>query len=784
MKLELETNPSAFPFIDNDFVNNSAFENDSAELKPLLQQGIKAAKEGNRMEAKQLLLSVTEAEPDNEDALMWLASISEYPEELLGYLNNVLNFNPHNERASDWAKSTHLLLANDFLQRGIEASKKSQKEFARQNFLQAVAHNEENETAWLWLATVSDCVEEKNLYLRKVLNLNPENENALLMLKSVKNQNVESLFIKAVTEASTNKRKEAKETLEMVLEDAPGLEDAWVLKSFLSESFDEKITCYEQILELNSESPLANVNWTALLELMARAETVEMPEEQFSAAADENKEEVYDLNFSDETPESEQNNEVAEEVDASELPTQKLHLQTDSPVEETYFENEETGFEEVKFEENSEDYFVNQPELNAEPQIEMYYNNSAEDDDEVNLLEYQTEDAAETPAESESENFENQEVFEVSEEFPNYSYNSNNEETIVSEPENNSVSYYEADEDVFASTAAAETDYSQSFEETERNAVVPTAVSDASRFRVEDVSAFEDVSAGRNAFGDSSRDDCVTDFAPIEKPHEDFALENQQNKEEAVSKSSAELVTCPYCKAKNEPQEFVCNSCQTMLTLSDLEMLLAHQGADKHTLQYALEEMEAAGEQYELDAEELKMLGIGHINLKHLRLGLAYLQDALKLNPNDVVLSSQVNALAIRLAEIEEQENIHSSMPKNRKILVVDDSATVRKLISAKLSKSGHEVVCAIDGIEALEKINEIVPDLILLDINMPRMDGYQVCKLIRNNEATKDVPVVMISGKDGFFDKVRGRMAGTTGYITKPFGPETLMKTVETYIV
>jgi twitching motility two-component system response regulator PilG len=72
---------------------------------------------------------------------------------------------------------------------------------------------------------------------------------------------------------------------------------------------------------------------------------------------------------------------------------------------------------------------------------------------------------------------------------------------------------------------------------------------------------------------------------------------------------------------------------------------------------------------------------------------------------------------------------------------------------------------------------------LILLDIMMPQMDGYQVCKLIRSNEPTKNVPVVMISGKDGFFDKVRGRMAGTTGYITKPFGPETLMKTIETYV-
>jgi twitching motility two-component system response regulator PilG len=82
-----------------------------------------------------------------------------------------------------------------------------------------------------------------------------------------------------------------------------------------------------------------------------------------------------------------------------------------------------------------------------------------------------------------------------------------------------------------------------------------------------------------------------------------------------------------------------------------------------------------------------------------------------------------------------------------------------------------------------MDYLKNLAPDLILLDITMPRMDGYQVCKLIRGNPTTKDVPIVMISGKDGFFDKVRGRMAGATGYITKPFGPETLMKAVEHYL-
>jgi twitching motility two-component system response regulator PilG len=156
---------------------------------------------------------------------------------------------------------------------------------------------------------------------------------------------------------------------------------------------------------------------------------------------------------------------------------------------------------------------------------------------------------------------------------------------------------------------------------------------------------------------------------------------------------------------------------------------------------------------------------------------------AAQFNPNNVVLQGQVNALHIRLDEIRKQEESDVAKPKGKSILVVDDSPTVRKLISGKLEKSGHSVYCAEDGVQAMGQLSSMVPDLILLDINMPRMDGYQVCKLIRTNDETKDVPVVMISGKDGFFDKVRGRMAGTSGYITKPFGPETLMKAIETYL-
>jgi len=247
--------------------------------------------------------------------------------------------------------------------------------------------------------------------------------------------------------------------------------------------------------------------------------------------------------------------------------------------------------------------------------------------------------------------------------------------------------------------------------------------------------------------------------------------------------AKAESVDCPFCGQSNDPQSYSCTGCMAVLTLSDLELLLANQSADKMVLRKAVEKMERQRSAHGCTSTELIALGIGHLNLRNLKLGYTCLLEASALEANNIVLSGQVNALLIRLEEIRQQEEAHLRMPKGKSILVVDDSPTVRKLIAGKLEKSGHDVICANDGVEAMERLDHFVPDLVLLDITMPRMDGYQVCKTIRSNNATKDVPVVMISGKDGFFDKVRGRMAGTTGYITKPFGPETLMKAVEMYL-
>ncbi|MEM8546863.1 MAG: response regulator, partial [Pseudomonadota bacterium] len=110
------------------------------------------------------------------------------------------------------------------------------------------------------------------------------------------------------------------------------------------------------------------------------------------------------------------------------------------------------------------------------------------------------------------------------------------------------------------------------------------------------------------------------------------------------------------------------------------------------------------------------------------------------------------------------------------KILVIDDSKTIRRTAETLLSKEGCEVYTAIDGFDSLSKIADHQPDLIFVDIMMPRLDGYQTCQLIKNNKAFRDTPVIMLSSKDGLFDRARGRIVGSERYLTKPFTKDELV--------
>ncbi|MDP3088093.1 MAG: response regulator [Methylotenera sp.] len=128
------------------------------------------------------------------------------------------------------------------------------------------------------------------------------------------------------------------------------------------------------------------------------------------------------------------------------------------------------------------------------------------------------------------------------------------------------------------------------------------------------------------------------------------------------------------------------------------------------------------------------------------------------------------------------QEKLSLSELSTIKVMVIDDSNTIRRSAEIFLKASGCEVILAEDGFDALAKISNEHPDVIFVDIMMPRLDGYQTCSLIKRNARYKSTPVIMLSSKDGLFDRARGRMVGSDQYLTKPFTQETLIDAVQTY--
>lgn len=162
-------------------------------------------------------------------------------------------------------------------------------------------------------------------------------------------------------------------------------------------------------------------------------------------------------------------------------------------------------------------------------------------------------------------------------------------------------------------------------------------------------------------------------------------------------------------------------------------------------------------------------------------------EDSLELE-SEIQETTESLALEVHeaaAAETTDSDDGAETQSENRKPLVlsVDDSATIRKIIALTLGKEGIEVISAKDGLEAITLLTEQRPDLILSDISMPNMGGYKLCSNIKKKERTKDIPVVMLSGKDGMFDKIRGRLNGCDDFLTKPFETTALLEMVQKYI-
>jgi twitching motility two-component system response regulator PilG len=626
MKVEQEVAAVTKPLSVNESTaggNNSPASQNGVrvEVVRLVREGITAAKAGNLAAAREFLQDAVHADPYHETALMWLASISDKPQELLGYLQRVLAINPSNERASQWAKATKSLLAKSLIQQGAAAHKEGMPEIASQYFLQATEHEPTNETAWLWLVSVAAEPEDKLSYLNRVLNLNPAHEKALALFHKTKTQIARSLVKKANAAALAGDKATAREILGDVMEYNPNLEEAWLLKAFLADAVAEKIQAFEQALDINPNSEQAQSGLAALKFVEQKAEEpapAPVIEEMPEAPAFEDAPLPLPQEFSGETLVDDEGEEqgfvadryvpVNEQVDETSV-VEELSAQTAAPVKEEILE--------------------------TQPQV-----------------------AAPAP-------------------FV--------EEEILESP-------------------------------------------------------------------------IVVDNTPQAK------------------------VACRFCRYENFERDFRCRGCGAVVTLGHFAQTLSNELNDEQGMFNFIEALQSKAAGSELSAEEYFNLGLAYLNLRNAKKAVGNFEQVLALEPDNQKYSEQITAFFEYLKE-KMPEVLGSNVSHTGKtIMVVDDSPTVRKLIMGKLEKHGHRVIAAVDGMDALSKINEDVPDLILLDVTMPRLDGYQLCKLVKNNAKTKHVPVVMISGKDGFFDKVRGRMAGSTAYITKPFGPETLLQTVDTY--
>lgn len=222
---------------------------------------------------------------------------------------------------------------------------------------------------------------------------------------------------------------------------------------------------------------------------------------------------------------------------------------------------------------------------------------------------------------------------------------------------------------------------------------------------------------------------------------------------------------CPLCRCEEPHPQSKCRRCGAMLEVDKIDDLAGNRDGDEHLIQEGiqrlLKELKSSP-----SGEAHVALATAYLNLNRSAEALPHLEKACELKPLDGSARAALDKLKSR-----------------RLVLAVDDSLTVRKIVAMTLERFGYRVLSAADGMQALARLNEQHPDLILLDITMPRMDGYQVCKTIKQNPYTRQIPVLMLSGKDGFFDKVKGKLAGATDYLTKPFQEEELVKAVEKHI-
>jgi len=252
------------------------------------------------------------------------------------------------------------------------------------------------------------------------------------------------------------------------------------------------------------------------------------------------------------------------------------------------------------------------------------------------------------------------------------------------------------------------------------------------------------------------------------------------------------ILRCPFCWFLLDAKIINCPSCGSFLAVSET-FLACTKHANKTILKTAIDRYQRVLESDAKNFNAQYNLGLAYVNQEMWDESVNHLSIAAKLSPENTFLTEQLNYLLKYVASGDPFVSkpgrgavpaaAEKSSSKGKTVLVVEDSSTTRAVVKTTLGQKGYRVVEAADGLEALSKLGAVRPDLILLDIILPKMDGYQILAAIKKKQTLKDIPVIMLTAKDKVMDKVKGKLAGSSEYLTKPFDPNELLTVATKYL-